>query len=440
MKVLVLMSVVMVGFSAAEEWARFRGADGNGAVKDDPRLPETWGPTENVAWKVEVPGLGWSSPVVVGEKVFLTSVRNEKNEENEQPRAGLYLGEGRRGVPSGTHHWEVFCYHLVGGDLLWRETVKRGVPPVGRHPKSTYAAETPVTDGERLYVLFGDVGLFCFDLEGKRLWTHEIEPRKTMAEYGAAASPVVADGRVIYVYDNQEASEIVALAAATGDEMWRVKREERTTWATPLVWETEKRVEVVVPGKRRIRSYGLDGKVLWELDGQMSNLVIPSPLVADGLLYLSSGYVGDQKRPAWAIRPGATGDISLKDGETSNAFVQWFQPKGGPYNPSPLVYDGIYYLLLDRGMMSTYDAKTGEQIYDRVRLPRGASFTASPWAYGGKVYCLAENGTTYVLKAGREFELLGTNVLEKEMCMATPAVVDGRVLVRTAGRLYCLGK
>ena len=130
----------------------------------------------------------------------------------------------------------------------------------------------------------------------------------------------------------------------------------------------------------------------------------------------------------------------MKDEETSNAFVQWFQPKGGPYNPSPLVYDGIYYLLLDRGMMSTYDAKTGEPIYDRVRLPRGASFTASPWAYGGRVYCLAENGTTYVLKAGREFELLGTNVLEKEMAMATPAVVDGRVLVRTAGRLYCLGK
>lgn len=436
--------LVSAAFAASPgaNWPRLRGADGTGlpAQGDDPRLPEKWSKTENVAWQVEIPGVGWSSPVVWGEKVFLTTVHNDKEADNAAPQPGLYLGPGRREIPSGTHQWLVYCFDLNTGEELWKQVARTGKPPVGRHPKSCYAAETPVTDGERLYVLFGDIGLFCYDFDGKLLWQHRIEPKKTLADYGAAASPVVFKDTVYYVYDNQEASYIAALDTRSGEERWRVARDGKSTWATPFVWETDDRVEIVVCGKEKILSYDLNGKVIWELAGRMSNLVIPSPFVVDGLLYIASGYVGDVHRPAYAIKPGATGEITLGEGETANEFIQWYQPKGGPYNTTPMVYNGLYYLLLDRGMMSVYDAKTGEQLYDRNRFPPRASFTSSPWAYNGKVFCLAENGETYVLKAGREFEILHVNDLGSEMCMACPAIVDDRLLIRTQRKLYCIAK
>ncbi|MEM7384493.1 MAG: PQQ-binding-like beta-propeller repeat protein [Verrucomicrobiota bacterium] len=427
------------GVRADDPWPRFRGTTGNSAVLDDPRLPERWSATENVHWAIEVPGVGWSSPVIWGKKVFVTTVVNDESENNDKPRAGLYLGQGRRGIPSGKHHWWVFCYDLETGRTLWKEEVLSGAPKVGRHPKSSYAAETPVVDGERLYALFGDHGMYCFDLDGNRLWTYEIEPKKTMMDYGAAASPVVHGDQVFFVYDNQETSYLAALDAKTGKLRWRVLRDEKTTWATPYIWEQPDRTEIVVPGKNKNRSYDLQGNLLWEMEGRMSNLVIPSPFEAEGLVYLSSGYFQDLHRPAYAIRPGATGDITLKEDEQSNDFIQWYQRKGGPYNTTPLVYKDLYFLLLDRGMMSIYDAKTGEQYLDRKRFPKGASFTVAPWAYNGKVFCLAENGKTYVLEASKEFKLTGTVNDLDDLCMSCPAISDGRLVLRTQTRLYCLG-
>ena len=422
-----------------DNWPRLRGADASGLPNDGKHkgLPIKWSKTENVKWKTQVPGTGWSSPVVWGDKVFITSVINDKAEENEKPKAGLYLGLGRRGVPSGTHHWMVYCMDLKTGKIIWKNEAHTGEPPVGRHPKSCYAAETPVTDGKRLYVLFGDLGMWCYDLNGKELWKHSIEPKKTMWDYGAAASPVIHGNQIIYVYDNNEQSYMASLDAEKGTEKWRVLRDGKSTWATPFIWSTKDRTEIVVPGKKKILSYGLDGKVLWELTGRMSNLVIPSPFVVDNLLYVTSGYFADPHRPVYAIKPGAKGDISLKDDDNSNEYIQWYQPKGGPYNTTPLVYNGIYYLLLDQGMISTYDSKTGKQFYDRIRFPRGASFTTSPWAYKDRLFCLAENGKTYVIKTGKEFEILHVNDLD-ELCMACPAIVDGKLLIRTAGAVYCI--
>ena len=338
---------------------------------------------------------------------------------------------------SGKMNFHGLQHVLSSGKMIWKNEAHTGEPPVGRHPKSCYAAETPVTDGKRLYVLFGDLGMWCYDLNGKELWKHSIEPKKTMWDYGAAASPVIHGNQVIYVYDNNEQSYIASLDAEKGTENWRVLRDGKSTWATPYIWETEGRTEIVVPGKKKIFSYGMDGKVLWELTGRMSNLVIPSPFVVDNLLYITSGYFADPHRPVYAIKPGAKGDISLKDDEESNEYIQWYQPKGGPYNTTPLVYDGIYYLLLDQGMISTYDSKTGEKFYDRIRFPRGASFTTSPWAYKDRLFCLAENGKTYVLKTGKEFEILHVNDLD-ELCMACPAIVDGKLLIRTAEAVYCI--
>ncbi|MEC9093899.1 MAG: PQQ-binding-like beta-propeller repeat protein [Planctomycetota bacterium] len=441
----VFFSVVIVGgvgtsaqdptLDPAKNWTRFRGNDGTGVVANDPRLPESWDTKKNVKWSVEVPGWGWSSPVVWGKRVFVTSVIN--TETVETPKAGLYLGRGRPEPPAGDHLWNVSCFHLETGKPVWKKTVHRGRPTFPRHPKSTYASETPVVDSERLYVLFGDLGLFCFDHDGNRLWEKKILARETQWGYGAAASPVIHRNQIFMVYDNQESSYIASYDTQTGTEKWRTERQEKSTWATPFVWKHKLRTEIVVCGKRRNRSYDLNGKVLWEFNGQMSNLVIPSPFVVDNLLYVTSGYFQDRNKPVFAIHPGGTGDISLKEGETSNRFIKWFLPRSGPYNTSPIVYRGLYWTLLDRGFLTLHDAGSGEEVYGRIRFKRSMTFTSSPWAYNGKVFFLDEKGRTIVIVAGKEYQEIRVNDLE-ELCCATPSIADGNLLIRTASKVYCI--
>lgn len=418
-----------------ENWPRFRGPDADGVAQDNEKLPTTWSKTDNVRWSIDVPGWAWSSPTIWGDKVFVTTVISD--EDNEPPKKGLYLGQGVREPEKGLHHWVVYCFDLETGKELWQHEAHTGHPRIPRHPKSTYASETPATDGERLYVLFGDVGLYCYDFDGNQLWSQEIEPKKTMMDYGAAASPIVHGNQVIMVYDNQEESYIASFDSKTGEPQWRTERPEKTTWATPFIWENEQRTEIIVCGKLRNRSYDLQGNVLWEFDGKMSNLVIPSPFAAHGMLYIASGYVGDQERPTVAIRPGASGDISLKEGETSNDYIAWFLPKAGPYNPSTIVYGDYYYTLFDRGFMTCHDAKTGEEVYGRTPFARGSTFTSSPWAYNGKLFFLSEDGDTFVVKAGPTFELLETNSLD-ELCLSTPSVSGDNLLIRTVSKIYCL--
>ncbi len=395
----------------------------------------SWTSTENVKWAADVPGWGWSCPVVWGDRVFLTAVKSD--EENVAPKTGLYLGEGVRDPAKGIHHWMVYCFDLNTGQVQWQHEAHSGRPKVPRHPKSTYAAETATTDGERLYVLFGDLGLYCYDLAGKPLWSKAIEPKKTLMDYGAAASPVVHNGQVIVVYDNFEDSWIAAFDGKTGDERWRTKRDETHSWATPFVWTNNTRTEIVVPGKNRNRSYSLDGKLLWEFDGKMSNLVIPSPFAAHGLCYIASGYIGDFHRPTFAIRPGGSGDLAPDGNLAESKYIAWYQGQASPYNTSQIVYGDYLYTLYDRGFLTCHDAKTGEEIYGKERFSPSGSFTASPWAYNGHLFCLSEDGLTYVVKAGPEFEIIGTNDLD-ELCLASPAISGDKLLIRTASKLYCL--
>ena len=421
--------------SEPNNFSRFRGPNADGVCADDSRLPDKWSKTENVKWVIDVPGRGWSSPVAVGNKVFVTSVVNDGKDAD--PMKGLYLGAGVKVPPEGEHHWLVHCFDLKTGKLLWKYEAHKGKPTVPRHPKSSYAAETPTTDGERVYALFGDVGLYCYDLDGKQLWKHDIAPKKTFFNYGAAASPVVHDGQVFVLYDNQEKSYLASFDAKSGQQLWRTERDETSTWATPFIWKHKLRTEIVTCGKKKNRAYDLSGKLLWEFDGKMSGLVIPSPFAADGLLYITSGYVGDQHRPTYAVKPGASGDITLKADQKSNDFIAWYQPKTGPYNTTPLVIGGRYYTLHDQGFLACHDAKTGEELFGRERI--GGSYTASPWAYNGMVFCLGEDGKTRVVTAGAKYELLHTNDLD-ELCIATPSVSQGSLLLRTASKLYCLTK
>jgi outer membrane protein assembly factor BamB len=416
-------------------WPQFRGPAASGA-STNLHLPDRWSAEDNVAWQIELPGRSWSSPIVWGDHVFLTTVVNLG--ESEPLKKGLYFGGERPEPPKTEHHWKVLCLDLASGKLRWEQTVHQSAPRTPIHLKSSYGAETPVTDGERVYALFGGVGVFAFTLEGRMLWSHLLEPRAMRHGWGTAASPVVHDGRLFIVNDNEEISELFALDARTGKELWRAERDEKSNWTSPIIWEQDQRTELVTSGSGAVRSYDLEGNLLWSLRG-MSSIAIPTPITGDGLLFVTSGYVGDKLRPLYAVRAGARGDLTLDPGQTNSASIAWSHPLGGPYNPSPLFYEGRVYVLYDRGLVSCYDARTGRVLYDRERLPQGFAFTASPWAARGRIFCLNEDGVCYVLRAGNTFELLHTNTLtEDDTCMATPALAGDRLLIRTAGRLYCI--
>ncbi|MDH4452739.1 MAG: PQQ-binding-like beta-propeller repeat protein [Verrucomicrobiota bacterium] len=420
---------------AAENWPQFRGVDARG-VSIHTNLPDRWSATENVEWKAEIPGRGWSSPVVWGERVFVTTVINRG--ETEAPKKGLYLGGNRPEIPTTEHVWKVLCLDLATGKTLWDKTVHQGRPQTPIHVKNSYASETPATDGERVYACFGGVGIFAFDFDGKEVWKHPLEPRRTRAGWGTAASPVLHGGRLYYQCDNDEQSYLLALDKLTGKEVWRTSRDEKSNWSPPFVWQHAQRTEIVTAGSGAVRSYDLDGKLLWSLRG-MSSITISMPYAADGLLYVSSGYVGDKLKALYAIKPGASGDITPPEGQRSSEFIAWWDPGIAPYNPTTLVHKGKLYVLYDRGLLSCFDAKTGQPFYLKERLPRGPGFTTSPWAAGDKIFCLDEDGQTHVLRAGEKFELLHTNpTLDGEMCMGTPALVGDRLLVRTDRHLYSI--
>jgi len=427
-----------VSLNAADNWPQFRGPGALG-VSANPNLPDQWSATENVLWKRDIDGRGWSSPVVWGKRVFITTVVNEG--KSEEPRKGLYFGGNRLRTSTSIHHWKVVCLNLETGKVLWETTARTGKPQGPIHLKNSYASETPITDGERVYAYFGNHGLYCYSVEGKQLWKNEWPAYKTRYGWGLAASPVLHKGRLYIVNDNSEQSFLVALDAKTGKQIWRVERKgEKSNWSTPFIWENKLRTEIITPGTRKNRAYDLTGKLLYQFGGN-SSITIATPYAKFGLLYVTSGYVGDRKKPMFAIRPGAKGDISLESDEDKNEYVAWCQRRAGPYNPSTIVYGDLMYVLLDRGLVACHEAKTGRHVYGPERIvPRGGAFTSSPWAYNGKVFFLDENGVTYVLQAGRKFKLLRPNRLNAkgDMCMATPAMAGDKLLIRTDARVYCI--
>jgi outer membrane protein assembly factor BamB len=419
--------------AAPGDWPQFRGLRA-GVADDHAALPDTWSRSENVVWRTPVAGTGWSSPIVTGDHIFVTSVISA--DQLEPPKPGLYFG-GERPAPTAEHRWMVSAIDFNTGRLRWEREVHRSIPGSPRHLKNSYASETPVTDGERVYSYFGNVGLFVFDLNGKPVWSKTFDTVPMRNGWGAAASPVLHRGRVYLVNDNDTASFIVALDAQSGREVWRTARDERSNWATPFIWEHAGGTEIVTSGTDRVRAYDLEGRLRWQLKG-MSSIAIPTPFAAHDLLFVSSGYVGDSVRPMYAIRPGASADISLAPGQTSNSHIAWSHPQLGAYNPTPIVYGDLLYTLLDRGFLLAHDARTGKEIYGRQRLATDASgFTASPWAYNGKIFAASEDGDTFVIQAGPSYKLIGRNALG-EMIMASPAVSRGSLVMRTASAVYRL--
>ncbi len=435
------LGLLIVGVTALaqDNWPQFRGAASRG-IGESERLPIVWGPGTNIAWQASIPGRAWSSPIVWGKNVILTTAVSEGAEE--APKQGLYFG-GERPATKNRHRWLALCLDRTSGERRWTTELHAAVPATPIHVKNTYASETPVTDGEHIYVLFGQIGLFCLDFKGQLVWKQEFAPRKTANGWGTSASPVIIDDRVYIVADNEEKSSLAAFDKRSGRELWRVDREEPTNYATPYVWKHSQRTELIVPGRNQVRSYDLTGKVLWQLKG-MSTLTIPTPFEADGLLYLAAGYVGDKlspNKPVYAVRPGGEGDLSLAEGTNESRYIAWLQPNAAPYNPSPLVYEGRFYVLWDFGFLNCRDARTGRELYEKQRLRANgtAGFTASPWAYRGHVFCLSEEGDTYVVKAGDSYTLERVNSLG-EMCLATPAIAGPQLFIRTLSHVYCLAE
>jgi len=441
------------------DWPQFRGANGAG-VADGSKLPREWSTTKNVAWVASVPGRGWSSPIVWRDRVYVTSAVNSG--QFKQPSTGIYGNDyvaelQKQGLPDEeinkrviardielTSEVEAVSYVLMAidantGKVVWQQEAHKGKPFGGRHRKNTYASETPATDGERLYASFGgNVGLFCYSMDGKLLWKKTWTPQPIYLDFGTASSPIVHEGRVYQLIDTQEESQLTALDAKTGQQIWSSSRttlEARmgSGWSTPFIWTTPQRTEIVTIGRGMAISYGLDGKELWRLRGMTQ--ATPSPVAGGGLLFVGSGSQGEANRPLFAIKPGGTGDISLKPGETSGPFVAWFQPRATGYTGSPLFYRGRLYAINDNGIMQVFDAATGRELYKARVGGTGNTFSSSPFASDGHVYAVTEDGVTVVFKDGEEYAELGRNDLG-EMSLASPAVDASSLFIRTQTRLY----
>jgi outer membrane protein assembly factor BamB len=447
--------------AAEPDWPQFRGPDLN-PIGLNEALRDAWSRTENVEWVTNIPGRGWSSPIVTGGKVFVTTAVTEgkskppqigttysndyhaelksKGLTEEEAEAKLIERDIELRDEVTLHYW-FYCIDLKSGAVDWKHELYAGRPPGGRHRKASFTSETPVTDGTVVYVYVGNLGLWAFDLKGELLWREMLEAYPTYGECGTGGSPALAGDQIIILNDNEKQPFIASHDKRTGKQRWRTDRNvgdhvRQTGWSTPFVWKNALRTEIVAVGPGIALSYDLEGKELWRLSG-MSSIAIPTPFAYDGWLYVNGGSKGTM----FAVKPGASGDISLKNDARSNEFVVWSDPRGGTYLPTPVAYDGGVYVLNEVGILTRFDAKTGLQSYKSRLASDGGSgaFTSSPWAYNGRVFCLDEEGTTYVVRAGEKFEVLRVNSLD-EMALASPAIADERLLLRTETRLYSIRK
>jgi outer membrane protein assembly factor BamB len=338
-------------------------------------------------------------------------------------------------------HYFLYCLDLESGKVEWKREFYSGRPPGGRHRKNSFASETPITDGKLIYIYTGNLGLFAYDLKGNQVWHTALDAFPIYLEFGTGGSAALWGNKLVIVSDNEKQQYLAAFDKNTGKQIWKVNRDvaapkgagppTRSGWVTPFVWNTGKRTELVTIGPGIAISYDADGKELWRLNG-MSPTPIPMPFAYEGMLYLNAG----RGKSIFAIKPGASGDITPKEGAASSEFVAWSQERSGTYLPTQVAYEGALYVLSDTGILSRIDSKSGALSY-RSRVVQGGAFTSSPWAYNGKIFCLDEEGRTFVIRAGEKYELLRTNDLG-EMAQATPAIVGDRLLVRTETKLYSL--
>jgi outer membrane protein assembly factor BamB len=414
----------------AKVWPQWRGPGGQG-VSSAKSLPVKWSATENVKWKIEIPGKGYSSPCVWGDRAyFITAIPQGEEIPEGDPRRGRGVGPGGP-PPTVDYKFEVYCLNLQDGKILWEKTARIDKPKEGvNRLKGSYANATPATDGERVYAYFGSQGLYCYDMDGNAKWDCDLGDMKIVYMNGEGSSAIVDGDRVIILWDEMEGSFITARDKKTGKPIWRTDRNEQVTWATPVVVEHAGKKQIVTSGTNRIRSYDYEtGKLIWECGG-LTRACIPTIVYGHDMVFATSGYMGYALK---AIKLGRTGDLTDSDA------IAWSLDKGTPYVPTPILYGDELYVADDKGVLSCYDAVSGKQHYERTRIPGILAMSASPVAGDGKVYFTSEDGKTVVLKAGKSLEVLATNEIP-ERILASPALVDGMILLRGEQHLYCVGQ
>jgi len=412
-------------------WPYWRGPAANGMAVGD--APLHWSDAQNVQWKTDIPGLGNSSPVIWGNQIFLTTAIPTGAAASSASAGGPAAPPNPHTTagPIAEHKFDVLCLDRKTGKILWQRTAKTAVPHEGAHETyGSFASNSPVTDGKNVYAFFGSRGMYCYDMKGNLVWQKDfgVQLRMKMG-FGEGMAPVLSGEKLILVFDHEGDSFMVALDKTTGKEIWRVSRDEKTNWAAPLVVEYGGRKQVVVSATKKVRSYDLEtGKLLWECSGLGAN-TIPQPVYQDDLVFVMSGYNNPK---LMAIRLGREGDLTGTDA------IVWSQVKGNSYTPSPVIFDNRLYVLTDTGMVTCYNARTGEAYYSQVRLPKTYSFKSSPVGANGKLYLASENEDVIVLRMGEKYEVLATNTMPDQVFIATPAITGGDIFLRSKTRLYCI--
>jgi outer membrane protein assembly factor BamB len=422
------------------QWPSYRGYYAKG-VLDKANLPDTWNveTNENILWKYKVPGLGLSSPVIWGNKLFISSAVSEKDDEGF--KTGIYGSIGSVDDKS-VHDWKIYCLDKNSGSLLWQKTAYTGVPKQKRHPKSSHANSTMATNGNHVVAFFGSEGLYCYDMDGNLQWKKNFGVLRSVffsvedAEWEFASSPIIHDGVVIIQCDVLENSFVAAYDAATGKEIWKMERDEYPGWCTPNIYYHGDQCRVVLNGYKHRGAYDFrTGEEIWKMSGG-GDIQIPTPIVHDDMVYFNSAH--GRQSPIYAIHVSAKGDLTLDEGETANAYIRWSIPRGGAYMQTMLVYGDHLYNARWNGSVSCYDAKTGEEIW-KHKAGSGNSYVSSPVASDEKIYITDDEGMVYVLRAGPAYELLSENNLG-EICMATPAITDGIIFFRTINHLIAISE
>ncbi len=423
------------------DWPTYRGIQATGVSEGRP-VPTTWslpGKT-GIKWQAPIAGLGHSSPIIWGDSLCVTTAISGRADAGLKP--GLY-GDVASVNDDTPHTWKLVCLNKQNGRVAFERTLNNGVPKIKRHTKSTHASSTLATDGSYIVAMLGSEGLFAFDMKGTQLWKKDLGVLDSgwfmdkTAQWAFGSSPIIHEGTVILQADVQQGAFLGAFDLKTGNEKWRTPRADVPTWGTPTIVQVNGRPQVIVNGWKHIGAYDFaTGKEIWKLAGG-GDIPVPTPIVGDGLIYITNAH--GPMAPIYAIRTTATGDISLKTGETSNAHIAWSYPRDGGYLITPILYRGILYVVKSNGAFQALDAKTGERIY-QDRLGSGTTaFTASPVAADGKIYFSSEEGDTFVVEAGKTFKLLATNPTG-EIIMATPAISEGVLFIRTAKQIVAVGR
>ena len=420
-------------------WPGFRGSHANG-IANNVSLPATWNieTSENIKWKIAVPGLGLSSPVVWEDRLFITTAVSE--DEKAELKTGLY-GDVESVEEEMNHAWILMCFDKNSGDLLWERTANTGVPKVKRHPKSSHANCTPATNGEYVIAFFASEGLYCYTMDGTLIWKKDLGVLDagffTMpeAQWEFASSPVIHKDRVIVQCDIQKGSFIAAFELKSGKEIWKKLRDEVPTWSTPTVFERDEKTQIVVNGFKHIGGYAFnDGQEIWKMTGG-GDIPVPTPVVSDELIFINSAH--GKMSPIYAIKTNASGDISLTDKNTSNEYIKWSIRRGGSYMLTPLIYQSYLYNCQWNGALTVYQAQTGELAYKESFS--GSAFSASAVAADSKIYFTSEEGEVYVLRPGPEYNLMAKNSLGGQS-MATPAISENTIYFRTRQEVIAISE